>query len=84
MFFMVYKKANNEIVQWRNDASTGYEISADDVISMYCNANNVNPADYGCYQQEEFNQSVAIHQHLITPETGEISNNPNYIPPVEE
>lgn len=84
MFFIVYKKANNEIVHWRNDASTGVEITSNDVIAMHCNSNGLNIEDYGCYQQEGFNDSIIIHQHLINPETGEISDNPNYTPPVEE
>lgn len=83
MFFIVYKKSDNEIVHWRYDTSTATFMSAEEAVEMYCKPNDLNVDDYGCYAQEDFNDSIVPHAHMIDPETGDISDNPDYVPPVE-
>jgi hypothetical protein len=81
MFMCVYQKADNIVVEIRNDTSVPQTTTAEQYFNDYCVDNNVDPAQYNYaempYQKIGFN----IGEFSYNQATNSIVVNPDWIPP---
>jgi hypothetical protein len=81
MFMCIYEKANNVVVELRNDTSTPQTTTAEQYLTYFCDGNNKNIANYN-YAEMPFQQiELVVGQYLYDQNTNSIVVNPNWIPP---
>lgn len=81
MFMCVYVKANNIIVDLRNDTSIPQTTTAEQYFQMFVNDNNVDANLYNYAEMPYQNIQLETNKYLYDANTNSIVINPDWIPP---
>lgn len=82
MFAIIYSKSTKEIVSVKFDASTITPPTPQQQRDLFCEMNDLNPADYEGVEAT-YNKKVNVvpGKYRFNETTGEAEENPNYVEP---
>jgi hypothetical protein len=85
MFYVVYQKTDNAVINWKNDESVGVPLpSAEEYLTAFVKATSKDKNTLGVLTFDDDQKPVqlpTLFDTLVNPTTGQFSPNPNYVPP---
>jgi hypothetical protein len=85
MFYVVYQKIDNVVVNWKNDESVGVPFpSSEEYLNAFVKGTTKDKSTLGVLTfdgDQTPSQMPTLFDTVIDPETGKFSLNTNYFPP---
>lgn len=81
MFYIVYRKTDFVVLFYKEDFSTGFVNSMEEIFSTICSDRQVNEADYVIEATVKLSGICADGSQIYDPATKTLAVNPAYIPP---
>jgi len=81
MFYIIYNKNDKVVLFTKNDLSTGWHNTSEQILNQICEDRQVDVKDYVIEETVELKDIRTDGSQIYNPSTKTLSNNPAYVPP---
>lgn len=81
MFYIIYKKTDKTVLFTKNDESTGWRNTPEQILNQICEDRQVNSNDYVIEETNKLEGIRTDGSQIYNPSTKTLADNPAYVPP---
>ena len=81
MFYIVYKKSDKTVLFTKEDISTGWTNTPEEILAVVCSDRRVNVTDYTIEETNKLEGVRVDGSQIYDPATKTLADNPAYVPP---